>query len=252
MNVVEKSGGIAVYANEVVEVAYSGKEVGNVDPRFGSLEDITSNRNKLLQVVGAGKYTVQVCQLKAEFINLSNVPTDDIEPEYPTDGMFIDRPDVILGLNTADCHGMVFYNAQAPDILGLIHAGRQGIAGDIHLAALEHMTSTYSYGVPKEDVRIIFAPAIQKESYHFPQLPAEQLADPKWRAHIQQSPVGYHINLLGRVVDDLTNEGIDTSQMEISPIDVGTVGSPYFSHARAVRTSEAEGRNGLIAKLRPQ
>jgi copper oxidase (laccase) domain-containing protein len=252
MNVVERPDGISVCTSEIVEVAYSGKEVGNVDPRFGSLEDITANRNKLLQAVGMGKYTVQVCQLKADFINLSNVATDDIEPEYPTDGMFIDRPDVILGLNTADCHGMVFYNAQAPDIVGLIHAGRQGIAGDIHLAALEHMTSAYAYGVPKEDVRIIFAPAIQKESYHFPQLPAEQLADPKWRTRIEHGSDGYHIDLLGRVVDDLTNEGIDTSQMEISPVDVSAADSSYFSHVRAVRTGEAEGRNGLIAKLRPQ
>lgn len=246
MNVMEMQGGITVVENKVVEVAFSGKAVGNVDPRFPA-DDFEANRAKLHQAIGIGKYTVQVCQLKADFIDLSTVATEDIEPAYCTDGMFINRDDVILGLNTADCSAIALFDTREPNAVGLIHAGRQGVAGDIHLAALEHLTGEHD--VPKEHVGMVFAPSIHQDSYFFPSLPAEQLADPKWRRFIELRAGNYHVDLLGRVIDDLVAEGIDVSQMEVSPIDVGS-NEAYFSHARAVRTGETEGRNGIVAKLR--
>ncbi len=160
---------------------------------------------------------------------------------------YVYKSDVVLGLNTADCSAIALFDTRKPTAIGLIHAGRQGVAGDIHLAALEHLTS--GYDVPMDSVGMVFAPSIQKDSYFFPSLPAEQLADPKWRRFIELRDGNYHVDLLGRIVDDILAEGIDLSQIELSPVDVGSDES-YFSHARAVRTGEVEGRNGIAAKLK--
>ncbi len=88
MNMTEMQSGLTLVTNDAIEVVFSGKEIGNVDPRFPAV-DIEVNRNRLLQAIGVGKYTVQVCQLKSDFIDLSDVPTEDIEASYCTDGMFI-------------------------------------------------------------------------------------------------------------------------------------------------------------------
>ncbi|MES2213004.1 MAG: laccase domain-containing protein, partial [Pseudomonadota bacterium] len=153
---VETQAGVTLVTNDVVEIAFSGKAVGNVDPRFPA-EDLEANRQKLLRTLGVGKYTVQVCQMGSEFIDLSDTATKDIKPTYNTDGMFVNRTDVVLGLNPADCVAITMFDARHPSVIGLIHAGRQGVSGDIHLSALEHLTKAHR--VPKEQVGMVFGPS---------------------------------------------------------------------------------------------
>lgn len=228
------------------QVVYGGVDVGNVDSRFGSPESVAANRSRLLSHMNPARYVLQIVQLGSEFVDLSGATDDDLEETYPTDGLFINRPGVALGLNPADCNAITMYDGREGRALGLIHAGRQGVDGDIHLAALENLVTGHK--VAKEDVRMHFAPSIRQASYYYPTIAAEQLADPRWQPFIDLRKSNYHLDLVGRIVKEFTDAGIDPAQMEISPIDTGA-DSRYFSWVRSKREGVPLGRNSVAAML---
>jgi copper oxidase (laccase) domain-containing protein len=193
------------------------------------------------------RYVVQRPVPGGDFIDLSNTPTDELEDEYHTDGLFIDRPGVALGVNPADCVAMALYG-RGSSSLGVIHVGRQGIDGSIHETSVRHLIETHE--VALGDIRAHFSPAISPDSYFYPEISAEQLADPKWKKFIDRRDGNHHIDLVGRIVKDMTELGIDPKQIEVNPEDTGAANSRYFSHARSLRTGEPEGRNGFAAMLR--
>jgi copper oxidase (laccase) domain-containing protein len=252
MFTVKEQNGVTVVSCKTVELAFSGIVLGNVDYRFSEGEEVELCRKRLLAAVDAvdiPAYTVQTVQMKPSYIDLHilGVQIDEIKPSYSTDGMFTKSSKVMLGLNTADCVAMAIFNAKAPSVLGLIHAGRQGVSGGIHLFALSHLMNRYR--VPVEDVGIIIAPSVGPNSYIFDGLP-NQLLDRRWEPHIENRNNLHHVNVLGRLVRELVTVGVVPEQMYISEIDVGAANSGYFSHSRSHRTGEPQGRNGVIARLK--
>lgn len=240
--------GVVTYEQRpFVELAYSGKDLGNVDLRFGPTDEVQANQQRLLRAVGPGKLVLQSCVNEPNFLDLSCMSTSDLSDTYVTDGLFVNRSSVVLGLNPADCNGMVIYDGTEGRALGLVHVGRGGAEGGIHVAAIEHLKRLHH--VPLPDVRVYFAPSIRQASYRFPTIKAEMLADPKWQGFIEARRDGtYNIDLLGRVVTEMLNEGVNPDNVEINPIDVGA-DPDYFSHSRSYHTGEPNGRNGIVAKL---
>jgi copper oxidase (laccase) domain-containing protein len=243
----EQLDAISVYTNDTVEIAYSGVALGNVAQTFGDPEEAASNLARLRAAISVGSYALIRSRHENSFIDLSSAAAEDVAPIYFTDGLFTDSPDIVLGMNPADCNAMVYYSAGGDSVIGLIHGGTKSVADDIHLAALDHLVKTH--GVTIDDVRIFFAPSIRKQSYFFDRLPPEQLADRKWSRHIDSTNGLYYVDVLSRIICDLTDQGVEPEQLDVTPIDTGS-DPAYFSHARAVRNEEPEGRNGLVAKLR--
>jgi copper oxidase (laccase) domain-containing protein len=231
------------------EIVYTGIAFGNVDFRFGAEEDVLANQKRLEQTLMPEHYIMQKVKLKPEFLDLSDIPTEELDNVYETDGLFIDRPRVALGLNPADCNAITMYDAVAGRAMGLIHAGRPGMDGGIHIAALDHLTGKYA--IPLADVRLHFAPSVRKESYFFPSINAEQLIDPKYQRYIELRQGNYYIDLVGRIVDEMVEHGVNPDQFVISPVDVGS-DPGYYSHIRYNRDRDNEtiGRNGVITMLR--
>ena len=249
--------GVSRVAYPGLVMAYSGIEVGNVDYRFidgideesgqpGDIGSVLANRQKLLRSLPITRYVLQRVKLGGDFEDLSAIEPEDLQSVYETDGLITDRPGIALGLNPADCAPMVIFDKEAT-VLGLIHVGRQGIDSGIHVASVNYIQDTYD--VKPEDVRVYFGPAIHEKSYHYPGISAEQLADPKWSAFINRRRGNYHIDTLGRAVNDLAEAGIDPStQIAISSIDTAS-DKRYFSHVRSKHTGEPIGRNGFSAVL---
>lgn len=250
--------GITRVAYPGVVMAFSGKEVGNVDYRFiekapedgddpGDIGSVIANRSKMLSTLPyLRRYVVQKALGAGNFIDLSDTQTEELKPVYETDGLFTNKPGVALALNPADCGQMVIFDRQAT-ALGVIHTGRHGVEEGIHLTALEHIQSRYD--VAREDVRIYFGPSIREASYCYPELPNDQLDDPKWDGFMDFRDGNYHVDVLGRTIAELESAGIDaSSQIAVSPIDVGA-DRRYFSHVRSKKTGEAIGRNALVALL---
>ncbi|HVV66802.1 MAG TPA: polyphenol oxidase family protein [Candidatus Saccharimonadales bacterium] len=241
------AGEITHIVEPYAEIAYSGKLLGNVDwSRFGDPAQAAENRQKLIDTLHPAKYVLQIVQMGTEFTDLGGLADEELAETYKTDGLFIDRPGVALGLNPADCNAVTMYDAEAGSILGLIHAGRQGIKGEIHLAALEKILA---HGVKKPDVRVHMGPSVRQDSYYFDSIDPEQLADPAWKSFIERRGGKYHVDLVGRLIRDLADAGVEPAQMEVSPIDVAA-DPHYFSHVRSCRTGEQIGRNGVVAMLR--
>lgn len=248
----ERLSGVVHIVEPQAEIAHADAAFGNVDTRaqFGDPElSFQARQEFLAHTLRPKHYVLQAVKMRPEFTDLSGIATENLASRYETDGLFIDRPEVAVGLNPADCNAITMFDAAQGRALGMIHAGRQGVAGDIHLKALEHLTGVHA--VPLEDVRIHFAPSVRADSYFFKSVSAEQLADPKWSGLIAQREGNYHIDLLGRIVRDLLEAGVQEDQMVISPEDTGA-NPAYFSHARSQRTGEQCGRNAIAAVLRAQ
>lgn len=238
--------GVTVVRHPGVSIAYSGIEVGNTDGRFGEPEAVQSSRKKLLQALSPVRYIVQMPLGGSEFKDLSDIPESELADEHPVDGLIIDRPGIALGLNTADCIAMAIYGPEN-SALGVIHAGRKGVEGGIHTSAVEYMAARYDMAIG--NIRIFFGPSIHQDSYFYPEISAEQLADPKWQSFIDHRDDSYHIDLTGRTVRDLTELGVNPNHIETTGIDVGAVNSGYFSHTRGKRDGEPPARNGFAAML---
>lgn len=241
--------GVTQFEHGPLTIAYSGIDFGNVDvrPRFGDPESAIVNQARLLRGFRASRFVLQEVRLRPQFEDLSGTPDEELSDRYQTDGLIIDRPGIALGLNPADCNSMTIFDRNG-GVAGLIHAGRQGVDGDIHLASLAHLVDKHS--IAREDIGIHFGPSIREESYYYPTegFSAEQLADPKWKTFIDKRAGSYHIDLLGRIVKDVVEAGIEPDQIEIVPVDTGA-DSRYFSHTRSKRTGEPHGRNGHVVMI---
>lgn len=224
-------------------MVYSGIETGNMSTARGPIEEVKANRARLLSPLNPDRFVIQIPRLGGDFVDLSPMDEADMEEEYSTDGLFVDRPGIALELHPADCIAMVLYSEDSP-VIGLMHAGRQGVDAGIHANAIAHMTG--EHGVPVDEIQVYFGPSISQDSYFYPYIPAEQLADPKWNKFIDKRGGNHHVDLQGRVVKDLADFAIDPAQIEICPVDVGA-DPAYFSHSRSNHTGEPEGRNGFAA-----
>lgn len=242
--------GVTVVNHLNVSIVYGGKAAGNMDPRFSEADDpgadVQANRERLIEPLSPARYIVQAPVGGTEFMDISDVPDDELEAEYKTDGLFINRPDVALGLNTADCVAMAIYSKRDP-VLGVIHAGRKGVLGGIHQAAARHMIN--AHGVAVEDMRAYLGPSIGPDSYFFPTISEQQLDDPHWQPFIIRKNGNYHVDIAGKLVGDLVELGIEDHYIGRPRIDVGA-DTRYFSHVRHVRTGEPKGRNGFAAMIR--
>ncbi len=241
------TAGIIHIVEPYLEIAYSGMEIGNLDTRFGSAESVEENRRKLVRVLNPARHILMKLQLGPNFEDLCDAEDEDLEGIYSTDGLFINRPDIALEADTGDCNTIILGDAKHGGIIGVIHAGRQGVDGDIHLAALDNLVKRH--GVATGDVSMHFAPSVRKASHYYPTMDPEQLADPKWKKFIKFYEGNHHIDLLARIVKEFTDAGIEPEQMVISPIDTGA-DERFFSHIRTKREGTLLGRNGTIAMLR--
>jgi copper oxidase (laccase) domain-containing protein len=239
-DIIEHQSGIKSYQDRAVVVAYSGTEAGNMSKRFGHVEEVLANRAKLRQVVGAGQYIMLSVEQEARIVDLGNANHLDTTL-YKADGFFTTRTDLVLGLNAADCIGMVIYGEH---VVGLIHIGRKGAVKGIHRKALQHIVE--HYGTVPENVRIFLAPSIQQESYYFDQLPAEMQTE-DWQNFIHDN----HVDLVGRVTTDLLQSGLRPEQIVEDATDVGAEDTPYFSHSLQSKHQGPPGRNGIMVRLLP-
>lgn len=210
--------------------------------RFGQVEEVLANRSKLQRVVGGGQCVILGVEHGTHLIDLGQA-THLHGTVYKADGFFTTRRDLILGLNPADCIGMVLYDKQG-SVVGLVHIGRKGASGGIHQKALTHIVEHYN--VPLAEVRIFLPPSIHKKSYHFKELP-EGLAAEGWKPYIH---AGY-VDLIGRVKHDLLEMGLQTEQITEDPTDVGAANTPYFSHKLESKHLGPTGRNGIVVRLLP-
>jgi YfiH family protein len=153
------------------------------------------------------------------------------------DALVTDRPNLLLGILTADCAPVLFADHRAV-VVGAAHAGWRGALAGVTDAAIEAMEEL---GARREHIHAAVGPCIGQASYE---------VDDAFRARFEhadadngrffiEGPSGKpHFDLEAYVVHRLIAAGID----EVEALNLDTYGDSdrFFSFRRATHRGEAD------------
>lgn len=166
-----------------------------------------------------------------------------IEDRVPTDALVTTRKDVVLMLPVADCNAVAIHDP-VREVLALVHLGWQSTAVDLARKIVEYMQRQHQSR--PEDLRIYISPSIRHESYIFDDI--SQAGQPQWQPFLHKTEKGIGIDLPGYNRQRFIEAGVPEAAIETCPVNTAT-SEDYFSHYRAVRTGESDGRFALFAAL---
>jgi YfiH family protein len=145
-------------AGGVSEGIYAGLNIG-----LGSDDDraaIMENRRLAVEGLMPGGELVTVHQIhSAEVVTVTGPMPLDARPQ--ADAMVTDQPNLLLGILTADCVPVLFYDAQA-NVIGAAHAGWKGALGGVTDNVL---TAMEKLGSDRGDIACAIGPCIAQASY---------------------------------------------------------------------------------------
>jgi YfiH family protein len=225
--------------------ALSGLNVG-----FGSNDEraaIERNRALAISALLPGAELATVHQVhSAEAVHVDRPWPQDQRPH--ADAMVTDRPNVLLGILTADCAPVLFADRRAV-VIGAAHAGWRGaLAGvtDSTIAAMERL------GAKRETIHAAVGPCITQQSYE---------VDEAFRARFVASDAGNdrffaagaagkpRFDLEAYVVHRLVAAGID--EVEALNLDTYTAPDRFYSYRRATHAGDADYGRQLSAIALP-
>ncbi|MGH7195867.1 MAG: laccase domain-containing protein [Candidatus Saccharimonadales bacterium] len=236
---------------------FGNQALGNVDPRFGSAEDVAANRLKALAALlgeQAAASSANSCLSvmkpagKQGFVDLSEIA--DLAHIPPTDGLITTNPNICLSGNPADCAMLAIYGfgAHRRPVLGLIHVGRRIASEGGHRKALAYLADRH--GLEPQNAHLIVSPAIHGASYKLHHLSQPYTTDPSWAKYVYQDDDDlWHVDFHTKIIDELQNAGVPMEQTYVSPDDTGS-GDKYFSHCQFRQNKQPiAGRNAVIFRL---
>ena len=154
------------------------------------------------------------------------------------DGMATRRPDVTLGVLTADCAPVLFADTDA-GVVGAAHAGWRGARAGILEATVDAMIGL---GARVHHIVADVGPCIQQPSYEVgPELRAAFVADDGRNANLFMSSdrAGHYLfDLPGYLHGRLAALGL--KDVELVPMDTRSDEDHFFSYRRSVLRGEAD------------
>lgn len=214
--------------------ALAGLNVG-----YGSSDDraaIDENRRLAVESLRPGAELATVHQVhSANVVRLDRPWPRDQRPR--ADAMVTDRPNVLLGILTADCAPVLFADPRAM-VVGAAHAGWRGaLAGvtDSTIAAMEQL------GARRDNIHAAVGPCIAQASYEVDEdfrarfVAADGDNDRFFAASASGRP---RFDLEAYVVHRLVAAGID----EVEAVNLDTYAEPdrFYSFRRATHRGEAD------------
>lgn len=145
------------------------------------------------------------------------------------DGVVTDRPELALGIVTADCGPVLFADAEA-GVIGACHAGWRGAVAGICEAVLEAMEGI---GAKRERVVAALGPCIRQASYEVGRDLFETVGRPEFfqpglrEGHWQFDMAGY---IAARL------QGAGTGLVQVIDADTQADTERFFSHRRRTLT----------------
>jgi len=246
-----------VLADERIVHGFFGREGGrstgdlssnNMSINQGDNPDlVVSNRSSAAYAMGEHgvKDLVVFRQVHStKVVTLAERPQGVIE----ADAMVTNRPDLLLGILTADCSPILFADPEAGIVAGA-HAGWKGAAGGIVQATVRAMVAL---GADPRNVRAAIGPTISGANYEVGPDTAAQIAaiDKTAGDHIS-IPAGKtreHFNIPGLLQEQLFGAGVGL----VGDLALCTYALPdrYFSHRWATHHGKTTGRQISIIGLR--
>ena len=216
----------------------SGGEMAGLNVGPGSGDDpeaLRENQARAVAAVLPGAQLVLGHQIhSANVVTVTEAWPLDRRPE--ADALVTDRPELLLGILTADCAPVLFADAEA-HVVGAAHAGWRGAFSGVTDATVEAMEKL---GARRDRIVAAVGPCIGLDSYE---------VDETFRARfLEQSPHNHyvfsdgpngkpHFDLEAYVLGRLTAAGI--GQVEALGQDTYTQADRFFSYRRASHRGES-------------
>jgi len=235
--------GFFTRAGGVSDGIYAGKNCG-----FGSGDDpdkVSRNRARCIaEMTNGGAALVTAYQTHSAEALVVDAPWRP-EESPRVDAMATNRPDIALGILTADCAPVLFADPQAM-VIGGAHAGWKGAVGGVLEATIEAMAS-----LGAEPHRIVAAvgPCIAQASYEVgPEFRDRFLADDRGNDRFfrdGERPDHPYFDLGGYVAARLGRLGL--AGVEQDAHDTVAEEALFFSYRRATLRGEGDYGRGLSA-----
>jgi len=217
----------------------SAGDLAGLNVGYGSNDDraaIDENRCLAIQSLLAGAELATVHQVHSAEVVYAERPWPQSDRPR-ADAMVTDRPNLLLGILTADCAPVLIADSQA-GVIGAAHAGWRGaLAGvtDSTIAAMEQL------GARRDDIHAAVGPCIAQPSYE---------VDEGFRARFLQAHADNerffmtgpadkpHFDLEAYVVHRLIAAGIG----EVEALSLDTYADPdrFYSYRRSTHRGEAD------------
>ncbi|HKX91442.1 MAG TPA: peptidoglycan editing factor PgeF [Sphingomicrobium sp.] len=225
-------------------------ETAGLNVGYGSKDDraaIFENRKRAIGAVLPGAELVTVHQIhSAEALYATNAWPIDARPH--ADAMVTDRPNLLLGILTADCAPVLLADAEA-GVVGAAHAGWRGaLAGvaEATIAAMEEL------GARRDRIAAAVGPCIAQLSYEVDEgfrdrFLAENQANDRYFAESASGKP--HFDLSTYVRHRLLAAGVAT--VEALHLDTYAEPERFYSYRRATHRGEADYGRQLSAIALP-
>lgn len=227
----------------------SSGELSGLNVGYGSNDDrnaIDENRRRAVDALLPGAALATVHQVhSAEVVYVERPWAHSDRPR--ADAMVTDRPNLLLGILTADCAPVLFADAEA-GVVGAAHAGWRGAFGGVTEATIAAMEGL---GAARDRIRAAIGPAIAQPSY--------EVDDAFYRRFIEASTENErfftrnpgakpHFDLPAYVQSRLRSAGVRAENLSLD-----TYADPdrFYSFRRATHLGEADYGRHLSAIALP-
>ena len=226
----------------------SAGELAGLNVGYGSGDDrdaITENRRLAVEALLPGAHLTTVHQVhSADVVRVEEPWAQDRRPN--ADAMVTDRPNILLGILTADCAPVLLADVDG-GVIGAAHAGWRGaIAGvtDATISAMEAL------GARRDRIAAAVGPCIARASYEvdegFRERFVEEEADNARFFDMHEKP---HFDVAGYVRHRLLAAGVE--QVEALHLDTYADADRFYSYRRATHRGEADYGRQLSAIALP-
>lgn len=241
------------------------KVAGNMSFSYGSEEEVESNKQSIYERIGVVKPEQVIHMLpqhRDDFKWVSEFNTGNL---IKCDALITKTKGLALEVAPADCYSLICYSLvegaeEFAETLALIHVSRKNVKSGI----IESIIHRISPGARSNfRLQVALAPGIGSCCYKFNLLKGISVSQLKRSDFLTSSMASAFpswittVELRKEIMERLNETGIPLGNITFSPectycsvYKQRTTEKPlFFSHERAKKTSEEEGRNLVLARL---
>jgi hypothetical protein len=214
-------------------------ELAGLNIGYGSNDDraaIDENRRRAIAAILPDAELATVHQVhSAEAVTVERPWPQDQRPR--ADAMVTDRPNLLLGILTADCAPVLFADSEG-GVIGAAHAGWRGALAGVTDSTIVEMERL---GARREHIRAAVGPCIAQPSYEVDEPFRLRFVepDPGNARFFTDAPWGKpHFDLEAYVVHRLLAAGV--REVEALHLDTYADADRFYSYRRATHRSEAD------------